>query len=88
MVALPFIMGDSKIIDYIHRSKLTGAGRNGVAGAAEYWDYLAAHQDLSILWTFIPKDVYFAKHLFSDRVKAGMLIINVWHFFFRKWCLP
>jgi hypothetical protein len=88
VVALPFVMGDTSIKDYLHRSKLTGAGRNGVAGAPEYWDYLASHQGLSVLWTFIPHDVYFTKHLFSDRVKATMLLLNVWHFFIRKWCLP
>lgn len=87
-MALPFVLGDTTVKDYIHRSKLTGAGRDGVAGAPEFWDYLAAHQSLSILWTFIPEEVYFTKHLFADRVKAMMLLLNVWHFFIRKWCTP
>lgn len=44
VIALPFcLFGESTVADYIHRSKLTGAGRNGVAGAAAFWDYLAAH---------------------------------------------
>jgi hypothetical protein len=54
-------MGNSTLHDYIERSKLTGAGRNGILGAAEFWNYLAAHQDLSILWTWIPQDLYFNK---------------------------
>lgn len=42
-VALPFILGDSTVYDYIVRSKLLGHGREGIAYAAEFWDYLAAH---------------------------------------------
>lgn len=34
VTALPFILGNSTVGDYIQRSKLTGAGRNGIAGAA------------------------------------------------------
>lgn len=74
--------------DYIERSKLTGAGRNGIAGAEEYWDYLAAVQVLSILWTWIPEDIYFNKELFSDRVKLAMVIFNIWNFFVRQNCFP
>ena len=44
VIALPFVLfGESTVADYIQRSKLTGAGRNGIAGAAAFWDYLAAH---------------------------------------------
>jgi hypothetical protein len=78
------MFGDSTVADYIHRSKLTGAGRNGVAGAAPFWDYLAAHRELSIFWTFVPTELYFVKAEFSDKVKACMLATNVWHFFVRK----
>ena len=81
-------MGNSTLHDYIERSKLTGAGRNGIAGAAAFWDYLAAHQDLSIFWTFIPWEIYFNKELFSDRVKIAMLFCNVWNFFIRQNSFP
>jgi hypothetical protein len=87
VIALPFCLGESTVADYIHRSKLTGAGRNGVAGAAAFWDYLAAHQSLSIFWTFIPEETYFHKEAFSDKVKVGMMVCNIWHFFVRKWAI-
>jgi hypothetical protein len=83
---LPFLLGESTISDYIIRSKLTGAGRNGIAHAAAFWDYLAAHKDLSIFWTFLSERVYFDKALFSDKVKIGMLFVNIYHFFLRKGC--
>lgn len=85
---MPFVLGDSTVADYIHRSKLTGAGRNGVAGAAPFWDYLAAHQDLSITWTFIPHDMYFHEPHFATPVKITMLVCNVWNFFVRKKLFP
>ena len=89
VIALPFcLIGESTVADYIHRSKLTGAGRNGVAGAAAFWDYLAAHQSLSIFWTFIPEETYFCKECFSDKVKITMIAANIWNFFVRKWALP
>ena len=72
---------------YIHRSKLTGAGRDGIAGAAEFWNYLAAHRDLSIFWTFISEETYFNKEAFADKLKIGMVLVNIYHFFFRKMCL-
>ena len=34
IAALPFVLNDSTVADYIHRSKLTGAGRNGIVYAA------------------------------------------------------
>jgi hypothetical protein len=80
-------MGDSTVQDYIIRSKLTGAGRNGIQGSAEFWDYLAAHKGLSIFWTFLSDEVYFDKSAFSDKVKIGILAVNVWFFFVRKNCL-
>ena len=73
--------------DYIQRSKLTGAGRDGIAGAALFWNYLAAHRDLSIFWTFIPYDTYFCQHCFADKLKIGMVLVNIYHFFIRKMCL-
>jgi hypothetical protein len=42
LIALPFVLGDSSVADYLTRSKLTGAGRNGVGGAEAYFDYVAA----------------------------------------------
>ena len=76
------------MVDYIQRSKLTGAGRNGIAGAEEFWDYLAAEQFKSILWTWIPNEIYMTKELFSDRVKMAMIFFNIWNFFIRQNCFP
>merc|ERR1712178_536112 len=66
---------------------LTGAGRNGIAGAAAFWDYMAAHRDLTIFWGFIPEHIYFDKAALSDKLKIGMLAVNIYHFFIRKKCL-
>ena len=87
LIALPFVLGDTTVADYLHRSKLTGAGRNGIAGAAPFWDYLAAHRELTIFWGFIPHDIYFDKSAMADKLKIGMLVANVYHFFIRKRCL-
>ena len=73
--------------DYIHRSKLTGAGRNGVADSARFWDYMAAHRGLSIFWHFIDEDYYFDENGLNKVLKIALLGVNVYHFFFRKWCI-
>jgi len=70
------------------RSKLTGAGRNGAANAEEHWDYLAADKELSLFWTFLSEACYYDRTCMADPVKIAILVINVYHFFVRKWCLP
>lgn len=87
-MALPFLLGETSVADYLERSKLTGAGRNGIAGAAPFWDYLASEWSYTIFWSWINEDTFYDKALFSDRVKLCILVANVWHFFFRKWCWP
>ena len=87
MLAYPFLSTETLIGDYLQRSKLTGAGRRGIQGSPEFWNYLAAHKDLSILWTFLPHHLYFDKAFFADRVKIAMLLSNVWFFFIRKACI-
>jgi predicted membrane-bound dolichyl-phosphate-mannose-protein mannosyltransferase len=59
LVALPFVFGETSVADYLTRSKLTFAGRNGVAFAEEFWDYLAAEKPTSIFWTFLSDEVYY-----------------------------
>lgn len=54
LIALPFVINDTKVKDYLDRSKLSGAGRNGFAGAPRFWDYLASDYTLTIFWGFIP----------------------------------
>lgn len=81
-------MGETTVRDYIQRSKLTGAGRNGIQGAAEFWDYLAAHQELSIFWTFVSKEFYFARNRLSTYCSLAIPFVNVWFFFVRKNYFP
>ena len=86
VIALPFLL--TAPLDYLIRSKLTGAGRNGIQGSAAFWDYLAAHQSLSIFWTFLPEELYFDKSKLANTVKLVIPAVNVWFFFVRKNCLP
>jgi len=81
-------MGETSVEDYIVRSKLTGAGRKGASNSLEHWDYLAADKPLSIFWTFLSWDCYYDRTCMADPVKIGILVVNVYHFFVRKWCLP
>lgn len=86
VIALPFLLGETSISDYLIRSKFTGQGRNGIDGADEIWDYLAAHIDNSMLFTWVPYDCYQDRTCMADRLFPLILIINVYHFFIRKWC--
>jgi hypothetical protein len=54
-VAAPFIepLGETSIKDYLSKSKLTGEGRNGFAGAVKHWDYIASHIELTVFWSWI-----------------------------------
>ena len=85
VIALPFLLGDSTISDYIRRSKLTGQGRNGIAFAGPEWDYLASMKDLSILWKFISNECYYDRDCLARNCTVAMLGLNVYHFFIRKW---
>jgi len=44
IVAAPFLepFGETSVQEYLIKSKLTGEGRNGFAGANELYDFLAA----------------------------------------------
>ena len=50
LIALPFVLGETSVKDYLDKSKLSGAGRNGFANAPEIYDYLAAGHELTIFW--------------------------------------
>ena len=69
-------------------SKFTGAGRNGRNDADSKYDYLAATHNMSILFTWVPIEIYNDKEKFADRLFLLMLFVNVWHFFIRKWSFP
>lgn len=92
MVALPFVLGEENnytpVKTYIEMSKFTGAGRNGRNDADPRYDYLAAIKGLSILYTWVPDEIYEDKAKFADRLFPCMIFINIWHFFIRKWSFP
>ena len=41
LVALPFVLGETSVADYLRMSKLTGQGRGGYLYAKEQYDHLA-----------------------------------------------
>jgi hypothetical protein len=87
ITALPFLMGDTNLSDYIIRSKLTGAGRQGIATTIREFDYLASLHDRTILFNWLPGHIYNTKELMADNLKLLQLGLNVYHFFLRKGCL-
>ena len=90
VVALPFVLGETTVKEYLSKSKLTMEGRNQFAGANKYYDYLAASQPLSIVWnghTVSDRCYHLEPNCFANRVKFMILFMNVYHFFIRKNCL-
>ena len=79
--------GETSVADYLTRSKLTFEGRNGVAFAEKFWDYLAAEKPTSIFWTFLPDEVYYDQDKLAKFSRISILTLNVWHFFVRKGCI-
>jgi len=43
--------------------------------------------DWTIYWQYIGKEIFYAP-FFTEWLKIGMLSVNVWYFFVRRWCLP
>ena len=84
LISLPFVLGDSTVSDYIVRSKLTGAGRNGIAYSAEFWDYMASHKSLTIFWKYTEENFYYARNGLSYWCMRCLLVLNIYHFFIRK----
>jgi hypothetical protein len=88
LMALPFILGESTVADYLLRSKLTGQGRNGIATTFKAFDFVAALHDRTLFFSWVPIEIYYNKELMADRLKVGMLFFNVYHFFVKKWAFP
>ena len=84
IIALPFLLGETSVSEYLFRSKFTGQGRKGVDGALEKWDYLAADIDNSVLFTWVDVECYYNRECFADKLFPIVLFINVYHFFIRK----
>ena len=74
---------------YIVKSRLLGSGTGDYfTGESSHTEYLASNHMLTILWKFIPEDIYYKKELFADRVLFCTMALNVWFFFVRKNCFP
>lgn len=86
-MAIPFITGETSVSEYLFRSRFAGGGRNGIGQAEAVMDNVGAHYTLTIFWTFLDKDLYYSKE-WNDGLKIGILVLNVYHFFIRKWCFP
>ena len=82
-MALPFIMGDTTISEYLLRSRFAGGGRNGIGQADEKFDNVAAHKDHTIFWYWLPESQYYSKE-WNDYLKLSILIANVYNFFIRR----
>ena len=69
------------------RSRFAGGGRNGIGQAEAIMDNVGAHFGLTIFWKFIDEDLYYSKE-WNDGLKLGIVVLNIYHFFIRKWCFP
>lgn len=84
LIALPFLLTETTIKDYIIRSKLTGAGRNGIQKSNPLYDTLAANRDLTIFWGFLPFEAYYSPSGLGFYSKLAIPLVNLWYFFIRK----
>jgi hypothetical protein len=87
ILALPFVAwGDTSVRKYLFYSKFSLEGRGGIGGSLPLYDYMASNHDSTIFWRFIPKEIYEVKELLADRLKLGVILTNIFHFFIRKNC--
>ena len=85
LVAIPFIFsGDTKIEDYLQRSKLLGAGSSGILGRNETFDHTASLYKRTIFWAYLDQEVYENPYLFTKPLFALQLFCNAWFFFVNK----
>jgi hypothetical protein len=47
---------------------------------------MAAAKVNSVFWTFISDECYEAWGCLALKLRIGMISLNVYHFFIRKWC--
>jgi hypothetical protein len=84
VVALPFVLRDTTVEDYLIRSKLTVKGREGIAFAEEYSDYVLSGYPETVHWGFISEEFYKHKYGIGYYSKICIFILNIYHFFIRK----
>lgn len=86
VISLPFVLTDTTVKDYIERSKFTGGGRD-VPGEWHY-RFMAASHGSTIFWGFIPESCYQDWPCLALKLRVGLLALNVYYFFIRRWCFP
>jgi len=64
--------------DYLRYSKFLGGDQDRPYGST---------YENSIYWKFVEEHIYYHPW-FPPALKASMLAVNVYYFFFRQWCLP
>jgi len=80
------VLGETGVKDYLDRSKFSGAGRGGLGGFPEFFDYMAADYTTTIFWGFIPRECYVNFSCLALKLRIAIPAINVFHFFIRKGC--
>ena len=84
LVSLPFVLTDTPVKEYIERSKFTGGGRD-VPGEWHY-RFMAASHTSTIFWGFIKHECYQDWPCLALKLRLGLVILNIYHFFLRKNC--
>ena len=83
-VALPFLMGETSISDYLSRSKLNGAGRDEFAFAEKEMNWLTSEYGNTKHWLFLSEEFYKSETGLAAFAKSAIQYLNVYYFFFRQ----
>lgn len=86
VIALPFITTDTPLMVYLSRAKFTGAGRDGMAGAAKIYDFVTSAYYLTIFWSWVPKEFYYDQYCLPLILRIAIPLSNVYYFFIKKNC--
>jgi len=86
IISLPFVLTSTSVKEYVERSKFTGGGRD-VPGEWHY-RFMAASHGSTIFWGFIPEVCYQDWPCLALKLRVGLLALNVYYFFIRRWCFP
>ena len=72
--------------DYLIRSKLLGSGGAGIMGREDKYGFLLSGHYDSILFTFVPPDLYYDKTKMARWVFIFLLVGNILFFFVKQKC--
>jgi hypothetical protein len=87
VISLPFVLGETSVIEYINRSRLLGSGRGGVAFTEEFFDWVACKFLCSLHFKFVSQDFYYDKNGLAKWCWRAIPALNVYYFFIRKQAL-